>query len=141
MGIYQREAQGRKIRTFINVGSAVANLGEGMKPLPTGRISRRPEQLPEPSVIRAMAEKGVAIINLTDVALLAYRYRFPVAPIPLPALAKGRLFVERKYPVGLALAFAVVIVVLLFFVIEYDLDYYRRRLFGQVPVASEPTKK
>jgi len=141
MELYSREAQGRRIRAFVNVGSSAANVGEGVRPLPTGRINRRPEQLPAPSVVRAMAEKGAAVINLTDVARLAYRYRFPVAPIPLPALARGRLFVERKYPVGLALAFAVVIVVLLFFVIEYDLDYYLRRLFGRAAVVGEPAKK
>jgi len=141
MEIYSREAQGRRIRAFVNVGNSVANLGEAAKPLPTGRISRRPEQLPAPSVVRAMAEKGAAIINLTDVPRLAWRYRFPVAPIPLPPLAKGRLFVERKYPVGLALIFTVVIVVLLFFVIEYDLDYYRRRLFGRATAISETMKK
>lgn len=141
MAVYQREAQGARIRAFINVGSAVANLGEATRPLPTGRIDRRPEQLPAPSVVRAMAENGAAIINLNDVPRLAYRYRFPVAPIPLPALAKGRLFVGPKYPVGLALVFAVVVVVLLFFVIEYDLDYHRKRLFGVAVEAGETAKK
>jgi poly-gamma-glutamate system protein len=141
MEIYRREAAGKPIRGFINVGNAVANLGEPDKPLATGVLDRRPAQLPSPSVVRAMAEKGVAIINLTDVPRLAYRFRFPVAPIPLPALAKGRLFVEPRYSVGLALAFAVIIIVLLLLVIEFDLDYYRRRMLGRAqPEPNSETK-
>jgi poly-gamma-glutamate system protein len=141
MEIYRREAAGRPIRMFINVGNAAANLGEGARPPATGLLDKRPEQLPNPSVIRAMAELGVPVINLLDVSRLAYRYRFPVAPIPLPALAKGRLFVERKYPVGLALAFAIVIIALLFVVIRFDLDFYVRRMLGLPPVTSALMKK
>jgi poly-gamma-glutamate system protein len=141
MEIYRHEAAGKPIRAFINVGNAVANLGEGAKPPATGVLDKRPEQLPDPSVIRAMTEQGVPVINLLDVNRLAYRYRFPAAPIPLPALAKGRLFVERKYPVGLALAFAIVIIVLLFVVIRFDLDFYVRRMLGLPPIANALMKK
>ncbi len=141
METYRHEAAGKPIRAFINVGNAVANLGEGAKPPATGVLDKRPEQLPDPSVIRAMTEQGVPVINLLDVNRLAYRYRFPAAPIPLPALAKGRLFVERKYPVGLALAFAIVIIVLLFVVIRFDLDFYVRRMLGLPPIANALMKK
>jgi poly-gamma-glutamate system protein len=141
MEIYRREAGGRPIRAFVNVGNAVANLGAELKPPATGVLDKRPVQLPNPSVIRSMAEQGAQIINLLDASRLAYRYRFPVAPVPLPTLAKGRLFVERKYPVGLALVFAIVIIGLLFVVIEFDLDFYVRRLLGLPPVLGAFVKK
>lgn len=66
MEIYRREAAGRPMRAFINVGNAVANLGEGARPPATGLLDKRPEQLPNPSVIRAMAEQGVPAINLLE---------------------------------------------------------------------------
>jgi poly-gamma-glutamate system protein len=141
MEIYRREAAGKPIRAFINVGNAAADLGEESRPPATGVLDKRPEQLPNPSVIRAMAEQGVPVINLLDVSRLAYRYRFPVAPIPLPALAKGRLFVERKYSVSLALVFAVIIVLLLLVVIRFDLDFYVRRMLGLPPIANALMKK
>jgi len=133
MDAYQRAAQGRPIRAFINVGNGAANLGESNKPLPTGLVDKRPAQLPNPSVVRAMAEQGATIINFSDITRLAYRYRFPVAPLPMPALAKGRMFAEKKYPVNLAVIFTVLIVVLLFGVIEIDVDYYARRVLGMRP--------
>jgi len=141
MEIYRREAAGKPIRAFINVGNAAANLGEESRPPATGVLDKRPEQLPKPSVIRAMAEQSAQVINLLDVSRLAYRYRFPVAPVPLPALAKGRLFLERKYPVGLALAFAVIIVLLLLVVIRFDLDFYVRRVLGLPPITNALMKK
>jgi poly-gamma-glutamate system protein len=131
MAAYRRAAQGERIRAFIAVGNSAANQGIFGRPLPTGLVNRRPADLPGPSVVRAMAEQGARVINLTDVARLAYRYKFPVAPVPLPALAKGRMFAERKYSVNLAIAFTVLIVILLFGVIELDVDYYVRRWFGR----------
>jgi poly-gamma-glutamate system protein len=141
MTIYRREAGMSPIRAFINVGNAVANLGETEKPLPTGVVERRPGELPNPSVVRAMAEGGATIINLYDVNRLAYRYKFPVAPIPMPPLAKGRMFVEKRYPVNLAVLFAVVIIALLFIVIEIDLDYYVKRLLHRSPEATGPVAR
>ena len=121
-----RAAAGKPVRAFINVGDAPVNLGVGSKPLPTGVVDRRAADLPNPSVMRSMAEDGARLLNFRDVTRMAYRNRFPVAPVPLPALAKGRLFLEKRYPVGLAIAFAVIIVALLLVVIEFDLDYYVR---------------
>jgi hypothetical protein len=133
MGAYLRSAGGRRIRAFISVGGAAADLGAASKPLPTGIVDRRVSQLPNPSVMRAMAEQGAVLVNFLDPVRLAYRYRFPVAPVPLPPLARGRMFIEKKYPVGLAVAFALVIVALLFVVIEFDLDFYVRRALGLKP--------
>jgi poly-gamma-glutamate system protein len=133
LDVYRHAAGNRAIRAFVNVGNAVANLGAAEKALRSGIVSERPEQMPYPSVMRAMAEQGAVLLNFHDPSRLAYRYRFPVAPVPLPALAKGRMFVEKKYPVGLAIAFALIIIVLLFFVIEIDLDFYLRRLLRLAP--------
>lgn len=125
--LYRRSAGTGKIRAFVNVGNSTVNLGADPGKVPTGIVDRRAAQLPEPSLVRLFAEQGTTIINLHDVTRLAFRYRFPVAPVPLPPLAKGRLFLEPRYRTELAAIFAAILVVLLFFVIRYDLDYYVRR--------------
>jgi poly-gamma-glutamate system protein len=128
---YRRTAGSRPIRAYVNVGNAPASIGVSERALPSGIVNRRPADMPSPSVAREMAEQGVRVINLQDIVRLAYNYRFPVAPVPVPPLARGRMFMEKRYPVVWAMVFAAVIVALLLIVIEIDLDYYARRLLGR----------
>jgi len=51
------------------------------------------------------------------------------------------MFVEKRYPVNLAVLFAVVIIALLFIVIEIDLDYYVKRLLHRSPEATGPVAR
>ncbi|MEO0108496.1 MAG: poly-gamma-glutamate system protein, partial [candidate division WOR-3 bacterium] len=111
MALYQEAAGGHRYRAFINVGDAPVNIGDDGRPIPTGVVTRSPERMPAKSVARAMAEQGARVVNFRDILRLAYRYRLPVAPVPIPPLAKGRMFTERRYSVPLAALAALVIVV------------------------------
>jgi len=114
----------RNIKAFINIGKSFANIGENRTSFTTGIIRRLPRKAEENSVIAHMLAKNIAIINVTDVNKLATRYGLPIAPVPLPVLGKGKLFIEKRFSPIFALVFTIVIVICLFFVIRYDLEYY-----------------
>jgi len=113
-----------KIKAFINIGKSVANIGENHTTPITGLIKDRPKNINTNSVIGQMLDRKVPVINIIDVNRIATRYGLPIAPTPIPSLAKGKLFIERRFSQTLALAFALVIIFVLFLVIKYDLEYY-----------------
>lgn len=113
-----------KFKVFVNVGKSIATIGNNQLPFATGIIRDLPKKVEVNSVIRQMLEKKIQVINVTDVNKLATRYGLPIAPVPLPVLGKGKLFIEKRFSPIFALVFTIVIVICLFFVIRYDLEYY-----------------
>ncbi len=113
-----------KIKAFINIGRSIANLGEHRLHLPTGLIRNKPKNLSGDFVILTMLENKVPVINITDANRLASKYHLPIAPIPLPPVGKGSMFVETKYSQTIAAIFAILLIIILYFVIRYDLEYY-----------------
>ena len=128
LNIYQlSEADRRssfKLAAFVNIGYSVSNLGDIQSTPSTGIISRRNNKVIESSVIGKMVAKRIPVINILDVNRLAERYSLPIAPLPLPKVGKGRLFMEPRYSVQLAIVMVVLIIIALFFVIRFDLEYY-----------------
>lgn len=116
-------AKGR-IKLFINIGKSIANMGENRALLSSGIIKNKPKKMSGNSVVQLMIEKKIPVINITDVNKIALRYGLPVAPVPLPVMGKGKLFLENRLSQTLAIIFTFVIIIVLFFVIRYDLEYY-----------------
>ncbi|MEO0093613.1 MAG: poly-gamma-glutamate system protein [candidate division WOR-3 bacterium] len=113
-----------KVKAFVNINHCVANLGDLRAQVSTGIIKQYNNKIPELSVIAKMLAKRVPVINILDVNRLAERYALPIAPSPIPLPGTGRLFIEPRYSVPLAIVMIVLIVVMLFFVIRYDLEFY-----------------
>ena len=125
LNVYQTSVgENTKIAAFVNIGNGVANIGDIQTVPGTGIISRRNYKLIESSVIGKMVAKRIPVINILDVNRLAENYSLPIAPLPLPKVGKGKLFVEPRYSVHLAIVMVVLIIIALFFVIRYDLEYY-----------------
>lgn len=128
LNIYQLpEADQRssfKLAAFVNIGYGAANIGNIQTTPSTGIISRRNNKVIESSVIGKMVAKRIPVINILDVNRLAELYSLPIAPLPLPKVGKGKLFMEPRYSVQLAIVMVVLIIIALFFVIRFDLEYY-----------------
>lgn len=122
--LYWQARGNLKIAAFVNIDRCVANLGDIRAQTKTGILVRHNSKVIEPSVIAKMLAKRVPVINVLDVNYLAEKYSLPIAPSPLPKLGSGRLFTELRYSVPLAIVFIILIVVILFFVIRYDLEFY-----------------
>lgn len=117
----------KKVKAFINVGKSVANIGENQFSFTNGIIRRLPSKYNRQSVIAEMLSRNIPVINITDVNKIALRYGLPIAPVPLPPLGKGKLFIEKRFSPVVALVFTIIILICLFFVIKYDLEYYLLR--------------
>jgi poly-gamma-glutamate system protein len=113
-----------KIKAFVNIGKSVANIGENHTIPITGLIRERPKNINENSVIGQMLDKKIPVINIIDVNKIATRYGLPIAPMPIPSLGKGKLFIEQHLSQIFALIFALIIIFVLFLVIKYDFEYY-----------------
>uniref|UniRef100_A0A7C6A815 Poly-gamma-glutamate system protein n=1 Tax=candidate division WOR-3 bacterium TaxID=2052148 RepID=A0A7C6A815_UNCW3 len=124
LNLYWQAKGDKKIAAFVNIDRGAANLGDIHAQTNTGILVRHNSKVVEPSVIGKMLVRKVPVINVLDVNYLAEKYSLPIAPTPLPKLGSGKLFTEPRYSVPLAIGFIILVVVILFFVIRYDLEFY-----------------
>lgn len=116
--------EGKKYGAFINVGGGVASLGsvhneELIGPGLTKRIP--PANYPVKGVIVLFGEKGIPVINLSDVRKLAEMYKMPIAPTPLPDPPSGGVFYADKYNVPFVAVALVLYSLVVFAVIKLDI--------------------
>lgn len=122
--LYWQKRGLKRIVAFVNIGNCVTNIGDLLAKTKTGIITRPNNEVVEPSVIAKMLANKVPVINILDVNRLAEKYSLPIAPSPLPKIGTGRLFSLPRYSVYLALVMIGIILVILFLVIRYDLEFY-----------------
>jgi poly-gamma-glutamate system protein len=112
------------IKIFINIGERVTALAGAV----TERGLIRPFSIRSGNgLITRFSQSGVPVINLVDLTDLARENGLPVAPIPLPKPGDGRLFYEYRYSVVIAIVATLILAVILFVVLRYDVDYYLKR--------------
>ena len=133
MAIFEREAAGRPIAAYINVGGGAASVGThvGKKLYKPGlnRVVPRGAGAVD-SVMNRFAYKGVPIIHLTDMRVLAKQAGFPFAPEQMPQVGEGMIFMRMTYNRILAGAIGFLLILMLFAVIRTDWGYRLRRMFG-----------
>ncbi|MEO0026352.1 MAG: poly-gamma-glutamate system protein [candidate division WOR-3 bacterium] len=113
----------RRCRLLIAVGLPVTNSGDPLLKLPTRIFSDRHTKAGS-GIVAEFIKSGRRVIHIAKPTRIALDYRLPVAPEPLPEIGRGRLFFERRYSVGLAIVFWVILIVLLIFVVRYDIEFY-----------------
>lgn len=95
MRIYSREASGKKIKAFVNIGGSWSNLGVDSEILHIrpglGKISRFPPEERQ-GVLYAMAALDIPVIHLLYVKGLVKEYGLLWDPVPLPQPGQGDLY-------------------------------------------------
>lgn len=95
MRSYFREASGREIKAFVNIGGSWANLGIDSAILHIrpglGKISRFPS-VEKQGVLFTMAAQNIPVIHMLYVKGLVQEYGLPWDPVPLPEPGEGRLY-------------------------------------------------
>lgn len=92
MTIYQREARGRPIKAFINVGGGLPSTGVGAQYEPGLTVAPPRGDIVVAGLITRMQEAAVPVINLTDIKALARHYKLPVSPSSTPAPGQGTMY-------------------------------------------------
>jgi poly-gamma-glutamate system protein len=119
MKLYDHE-----IKAFISVGGAItALLATDAAP---GFIQPRQAKSGR-GLIAEFSRAGIPVVNLTDITTLAKEHDLPIAPIPMPDIGEGKLYYEYRYSVAQAILYLIILCVVLFVFLRFDIDYYLKR--------------
>ena len=117
MDIYAKNANGKAIKAFINIGGGIASLGNTIngKLIPAGLTEFLPmKNFPVNGVMIKMGQNKIPIIHLLNINQLMQSYGLPKSPVPLPDPGTGEIFVQKKYSVrNTALATFILIAVVI----------------------------
>ncbi len=131
MALYERNAKGRRIKAFVNIGGGMASIGHPVTGnlIPTG-LSKRlvMNNVPLKGVLIRMAERDVPVIHLLDVPRLAKQHGLPIDPIPLPELGQGSVYFRERYDrLKLTLIFSALLAIIVA-IVRLDMRHYLKQL-------------
>jgi len=110
MAFFDEAVHGQAYTCFVNVGGGVASLGNnrGRLLVPRGlSIGPTAENWPRKGIIALMADRGVPVVHILEIAALARDFGLPVAPDYLAEPGEGEIFVRDAYRLGLTALFFV----------------------------------
>jgi poly-gamma-glutamate system protein len=131
MALYEEKARGRLYRSYINVGGGLASIGhaENRYLIPLGlSFDLGPKNWPLKGCLTLFSEKGVPVIHYLSLQTLARRTGLPVAPLDMPEVGEGEVFLRESYRLGLAFLFFVLYSVVIVVVLAPEL---RRGIFDR----------
>ena len=131
MEIYEREARPGRVKAYVNLGGGIASLGSSQNRalIPTGLSTDLGlRNFPRKGVIIRMAQKGVPVIHLNQVEMIAGRFGLPIAPDYLPGAGEGEVFTRTAYNVWVA---AGLLALYLFLTFGLIIPGFRERLLGR----------
>lgn len=121
MKIYQ--SQEKKYDCYINIGGGLSSIGSSIN----GRLltdgyhrAIHNNDLPRIGTMFRFAEQGTPIIHLSDFVKLAHKYSLPEAPVPLPDPGVGKVFVDERYNVTIAIISLIILIAMISVVILFD---------------------
>jgi poly-gamma-glutamate system protein len=120
MEIYEKAANGRKIKAFINIGGSWSNIGSDSMVLHVRPGLNRIDKFPPPErrgVLYEMASRGIPVIHLLYVRGLTERYGLAWDPSPLPSPGEGTLYritgERQEFMIGLEVAYIILVLLML----------------------------
>lgn len=123
MIIYDKAADRSSIKAYINVGGGIASLGSSLNGdmIPTGLSIQLPKKnYPIHGTLLKMADRGIPIIHLQNLATLMKEYGLENNPYPLPKPGEGKLYSTLKYNYYLVLGLAGFLVCAIGFFVYFD---------------------
>ncbi|MFH1878121.1 MAG: poly-gamma-glutamate system protein [Candidatus Omnitrophota bacterium] len=125
LATYERYAQGKPVKAFVNSGgdSAVVGIKSFRKYIPHGIVTELPlEKFPRKGVIMVMVEKGIPVINLKNIQRIFKKYKMSLVPEKFPGIGDGKVYMDKKVNlrVGIICFFALILI----FVVIINLDIY-----------------
>ncbi len=135
MELYDRELNGRRPAAFINVGGPLTTLGNvpGRDRMPTGLLKNVPQNHdPDRGILFRMGERGVPVLHLLKIRIIAAQYGVPFDPVMTPAGAVAIVDTPRtgSYSPLLAVAGLALLIALLVLLMRRSACGNRIRLGG-----------
>jgi len=132
MSLYEEKSRGRLYRAFVNVGGGLASIGSSQNHslIPPGlSFDLEPKNWPRKGCLNLMADKGVPVIQLLNMSEIAEQAGMPYAPVEMPALGEGAVFIKNSYRLSLSFLFFLIYSALCVFVLAPEI---RQGVFDRV---------
>ena len=106
IAIFDREAEPRGIRAYVNIGGSSASIGTS---LDGGLIRPGPNlKLPDYNwtqrgALQHYAKRRVPVVHLLRIQTIAREHGFPVAPETVPPVGEGKIFHQEVYDLKVVL--------------------------------------
>jgi len=97
MAVYEKHAEGRPVKAYINVGGGAVSCGRsvGKKRYQSGlNLTATPEALEIDSVMTRFAKQQTPVIHLSGILDIAESYHLPIAPEETPQAGEGWVFYD-----------------------------------------------
>lgn len=122
MALFDEMSEDRPVAAFVNVGGGTASVGtaEDKHDFRPGFNEELPQDLENPSVMRAFLERDVPVLHLSHIRTLARRYGLPDTPETMPAPGEGGVFRRASIPPLAILSVVLGIIAALFAATRYD---------------------
>jgi poly-gamma-glutamate system protein len=121
MKIYHDKYQ--KYDAYVNIGGGLSSIGSSIN----GRLISdgyhrhiQNNNIPRKGTMFEFSKNLTPIIHLADIERIARIYDLPEAPVPLPQVGSGKIFVDERYNVTFAIIALAVIIALITVVIFFD---------------------
>ncbi len=123
MALFEEKAAGRPIKLYVNIGGGLASIGHSRNTLliPTGLNTQLPVlNYPRRGVIHRFADRGVPVLQVSNIVKIAAAFDLPRTPNPLPEPGVGSLFREVRYNLLVATLALAIVVLTLVAVLYFD---------------------
>ncbi|MFT6864827.1 MAG: poly-gamma-glutamate system protein [Akkermansiaceae bacterium] len=123
MDQFNRQAEGRAIKAYLNVGGGTVSVGRsiGKKLFKPGLNLKSPIGVKKADgVMSRFSQKKVPVIHLVQVLELAVKYELTATPASLPEVGKANVFARKEYSKIACVAVLVTILGSLFAFIRSD---------------------
>jgi len=121
MKVYQDSY--KKYDAYVNIGGGLSSIGSSIN----GRLitdgyhrNIHNNNIPRKGTMFEFAQNGTPIIHLADISGIARSYELPQAPVPVPEVGIGRIFVDERYNVSIAIIALIILCALISVVIFFD---------------------
>ncbi|MDP8220436.1 MAG: poly-gamma-glutamate system protein [Candidatus Stygibacter frigidus] len=113
----------KKYDAYINIGGGLSSIGSSINgKLITDGYHRNihNNNIPRKGTMFKFAADSTPIIHLADISDIARNYELPQAPVPIPEAGIGRIFVDERYNVTIAIIALIILSALISVVIFFD---------------------
>ena len=100
IALYDSLAGDQSLDAYVNIGGGAGSLGHTINGRLIGSGVRRRLEMRDYELAGAIihyGQQGLPIVNIQDIEEIATRYGLPIAPVPLPEVGTGEVFVEPRY--------------------------------------------
>ncbi len=121
MAIYKSKY--KKYDAYINIGGGLSSIGSSVNSRLIANGFHRTinnNNIPRKGTMFEFAQMGTSIIHLADITEIARKYDLPEAPVPIPEVGSGRMFVDERYNVTIAIISLIILIALISVVIFFD---------------------